>query len=80
MQTNHLQGWTLNVDGASNNEGAGVSIILATPDGFIFVQSYTLVFPATNNEAEYEVDIAGLKMAAILGVSRLEVCCDSLWW
>ena len=56
------------MDGASNNEGAGVSIILATPDGFIFVQSYTLVFPATNSEAEYEVDIAGLKMAATLSL------------
>ena len=41
-------------------------------------QSYILGFPATNNEAKYEPLIAGLRMTMTLGVTRLEVHCDSL--
>jgi len=68
----------LNVDGASNIKGSGIGIILTTPEGTIIEQSYTLSFPTTNNEAKYEVVIAGLRMATTLGVFRLEVCYDSL--
>ena len=35
-------------------------------------------FPANNSEAKYEAVIVGLKMATTLGVTRLEVRCDSL--
>jgi len=37
-----------------------------------------LGLPATNNEVEYEAIIAGLRMASKLGVTKLEVCSDSL--
>ena len=47
-----------------------------TPEGSIIEQSYTLGFPATNNEAEYEAVIAGLRMAILLKVQTLEVRCD----
>jgi len=33
--TYQLEGWTLNVDGASNSKGAGIDIILITPEGSI---------------------------------------------
>ena len=49
-----------------------------TPEGSIIEQSYTLGFLATNNEAKYEVIIAGLKMAILLKVQTLEVRCDSM--
>ena len=48
------------------------------PEGSIIEQSFTLGFSATNNEAEYEAFIAGLKMVATLGLARLEIHFDSL--
>jgi len=63
---------------ASNNKGSGIGIVFITPEGFIIEQSFTLSFPATNNETEYEAVIIGLKMTSTLGVIGLEVHCDSL--
>jgi len=40
--------------------------------------SFTLGFPASNNEAKYEAVLVGLQMAITLGVTGLEVHCDSL--
>ena len=48
-----LEGWILNVDGASNSKGAGVRFVLTNPEGSIIEQSFTLGFPVMN-EAEYE--------------------------
>lgn len=31
-------------------------------------------FPATNNDAEYEVVITGLGLAATLGITSVEIC------
>ena len=66
------------MDGASNGESAGVGIVLTTPEGSIIEQSCALRFRATNNEAEYKVVIAGLKMEAIIEIAELEVRCDLL--
>ncbi|GMH29609.1 hypothetical protein Nepgr_031452 [Nepenthes gracilis] len=55
--------WTLNVDGSSTQAGSGVGIVLRTPEGVEIVYSVTLAFPATNNVAEYEALIAGLRLA-----------------
>ena len=67
------------MDGTSNDRGAKIGIVLTTPEGFIIEQSYTLGFRATNNEAEYEAVIAGLKMEATIKIAKLEVRCDSLY-
>jgi len=61
------------VDGALNSKRANVRVVLTTRDGSIIEHSYTLGFPATNNETEYEAVIAVLKMATTLGVAKLEV-------
>jgi len=74
---NQLGGWILNVDGASNSKGVGIGIVLTTPEGSIIEQSFTLGFHASNNEAEYEVVLAGLRAAITLEVTGLEVHCDS---
>ena len=73
-----LEGHTLNVDGASNNKGSKFDIILTTLEGTITEQSYTLGFPTTNNKAEYEAVIVGLRMVATLRVTKLEVRFDLL--
>jgi len=77
-KSNLMEGWILNMDGASNSKGTGVGIILTTLEGFLIEQSYSLGFRATNNEAEYEAIIVGLKMATTLEVTKLEVHCNSL--
>ena len=73
-----LDRWVLNMDGALNIKGFGIGIILKTPEGSLIEHSFTLGFPATNNEVEYKVVIASLKMATTLRVNRLKVRCDSL--
>ena len=75
-----LEGQTLNVDGASNNKGSKIKIILTTPEGTIIEQSYTLGFPATNNEAKYEAVIAGLRMAAMPESLDSRFTAVHYWW
>ena len=65
------------MDGASNSNGAGIGIVLTTPKGSIIEQSFTLGFSVSNNEAEYEAVLTGLQIAITLGVTWLEVQCDS---
>ena len=53
--------WQRFVDGASNRHGAGLGIVRISPDGLVIEQVVNLGFPASNNEAEYEALLAGLK-------------------
>ncbi|CAL9028599.1 unnamed protein product, partial [Prunus brigantina] len=55
--------WQLHVDGASNHKGAGAGVVIITPDGTLLEQAITLGFSASNNEAEYEALLAGLRLA-----------------
>ena len=69
--------WKLFVDGASNRHGAGLGIVLISPDGLTIEHSITLGFPASNNEAEYEALLAGLKSALQMKAFELMVYSDS---
>ncbi|XP_010495428.1 PREDICTED: uncharacterized protein LOC104772525 [Camelina sativa] len=69
--------WTLHVDGASSHLGSGVGIRLTSPTGEILEQSFRLRFQATNNVAEYEALIAGLKLANRMQIKRIRAFCDS---
>ncbi|XP_059627720.1 uncharacterized protein LOC132270558 [Cornus florida] len=69
--------WRLFVDGSSNQMGAGIGIKLQTPEGTSLSQALRLEFRATNNEAEYEALLAGLKLAKELKVRNLIVFSDS---
>jgi hypothetical protein len=55
--------WILSVDGASNLRGSGVGVVLEGPDGVMIEQSLRFAFRASNNQAEYEALIAGMKLA-----------------
>ena len=55
------------MDGASSAIGAGAEIIIITPEGIRLEHSFRLGFKASNNEAEYEALIVGLKTAFDLG-------------
>ena len=46
--------WEVYVDGASNQKGSGVGLVLMSPEKVVIEKSLRLDFSATNNEAEYE--------------------------
>ncbi|KAL5574856.1 hypothetical protein UlMin_016555 [Ulmus minor] len=69
--------WTLSVDGSSNMSGAGLGLVLISPEGDIIQQAIKCGFKATNNEAEYEALIAGLMLAKDMGIRKLDVRSDS---
>ncbi|XP_024011203.1 uncharacterized protein LOC112086481 [Eutrema salsugineum] len=69
--------WSLYADGSSSSQGAGIGIRLESPTKEILEQSFRLEFPASNNEAEYEALLAGLRLAQGIGVKRINAFCDS---
>ena len=69
--------WTLTVDGSSNVNGAGIGLVLTSPEGDLIQQAIRCGFKATNNEAEYEALIAGLNLAKDMGIKKLSVRSDS---
>jgi ribonuclease HI len=63
-------------DGSLNLEGAGAGVLLISPTGEQL--KYVLIFwKVSNNEAEYEAVLHGLRLAASLGIKRLLVYDDS---
>ncbi|GLT99508.1 hypothetical protein SLE2022_169450 [Rubroshorea leprosula] len=69
--------WVLYVDGATNVEGSGAGAVLLSPDGFKSEHALRFKFQTTNNAAEYEALIYGLKLAAELKVQSIQVFSDS---
>ncbi|XP_074342004.1 uncharacterized protein LOC141679402 [Apium graveolens] len=69
--------WILHVDGAVNNEGAGAGIVLVSPEGHHLMSAIHFKFYATNNDAEYEPLINGLKIALEMRVRNLIAKSDS---
>ena len=59
--------WKVYVDGASSAKGVGAEIVIITLERILLEHSFRLGFNASNNEAEYEALLAGLR-----AVSRLE--------
>ncbi|GKC60013.1 reverse transcriptase domain-containing protein, partial [Tanacetum coccineum] len=52
-------------------------LILTSPEGTEFTYALRFQFTASNNEAEYEALIAGLRIAAQMGVRNVHVSVDS---
>ncbi|GKV50689.1 hypothetical protein SLEP1_g57387 [Rubroshorea leprosula] len=69
--------WVLYVDGAANIEGSGAGAVLVSPDGFKSEHTLRFKFQTTNNAAEYEALIYGLKLASELKVQSSQVFSDS---
>ncbi|XP_070004944.1 uncharacterized protein [Nicotiana sylvestris] len=69
--------WKMYFDGAVNIKGVGIGAILFSPIGHHYPATTRLQFFCTNNTAEYEACIMGLKMAIDLDVRELLVMGDS---
>nr|XP_027122157.1 uncharacterized protein LOC113739111 [Coffea arabica] len=70
-------GWRLFFDGAANSFGAGIGAVLVSPEGKHYFATAKLQFPYTNNMAEYEACIFGLKMALDMEIKDLIAFSDS---
>ena len=64
------------INGAINSLGAGIGVVLKSLKGAKFAYYLRLNFPATNNEAEYKVFIAGVRFASKLQVFELHIFSD----
>jgi hypothetical protein len=73
-----LKYWTVNFDGSLQLQGAGVGILVTSPKGETFKYLMQMHFPASNNTAEYEALLHGLRIAMALGIRRLKVLGDSM--
>ena len=64
-------------DGSVMKTGAGAGLLFISPLGEHMRYVIRLHFPASNNMAEYEALLSGLRIAIELGVKRLDVRGDS---
>jgi ribonuclease HI len=69
--------WVACVDGSSNRKRSGAGVMLISLEGEQLELALKLAFPTTNNEAEYEVVVAGMAITQELGVQVLEVRSNS---
>jgi ribonuclease HI len=65
-------------DGSKRIQGAGAGVVLISPQGDKLKYVLRMSFPqASNNEAEYEALLHGMKMAKACGATRLKIFRDS---
>jgi ribonuclease HI len=72
-----LEFWTMYFDGSLMKTGAGAGLLFISPLGKHLRYVLRLHFPASNNVAEYEALVNGLRIAIELGVRRLDTRGDS---
>ncbi|GKC66596.1 reverse transcriptase domain-containing protein [Tanacetum coccineum] len=68
-----LEEWTLFTDGASSLKGAGAGLVLIDLSRTEYTYAIRLNFASTNNKAEYEALLAGLRIAGKMKVPALKV-------
>jgi ribonuclease HI len=64
-------------DGASSKDGVGVGVVFVSPVQETISLSYKLEFEATNNVAEYEALVLGLRAAKDMGIKEISVFGDA---
>ena len=67
----------INIDGSSTQHGGGAGIVITSPENDVIEYGVQLKFPITNNEAEYEALLAGLRIVRVLGAQRIVLKSDS---
>ena len=69
--------WLMFFDGSLNINGAGTRILFVSPNKDKLRYILRILFPASNNVAEYEACLHGIRLAVELGVKCLYVHGDS---
>ncbi|KAL0402491.1 UNVERIFIED_CONTAM: hypothetical protein Slati_4279000 [Sesamum latifolium] len=71
------QTWLLHVDGSSTIQGSGAGIVITSPQGEDLEFAIKFWFKASNNEAEYEALVIGMRMAHEAAARHLLTYSDS---
>ncbi|GJW68943.1 reverse transcriptase domain-containing protein [Tanacetum coccineum] len=69
--------WKLYTDEASSSDGSGVGLMLVSPEGKEFTYALRFEFKITNNEAEFETLLTGLRTAMDMEIKDLAIFVDS---
>ena len=79
LPTSQIQAelWTMYFDGSLMKTRAGAGLLFISPLGKHVRYMIRLHFPASNNVAEYEALVNGLRITVELGVQRLDARGDS---
>jgi hypothetical protein len=75
--TERPEHWVMYFDGSLKLLGAGAGVLLISPTGEQLKYVLQIFWKVSNNEAEYEALLHGLRLAASLGIKRLLVYGDS---
>ena len=67
----------LRIDGASNAQDSGASLILINFEEIMTEYALRFNFKASNNQAEYEALLVGLKIAKEYDIDNLKIFTDS---
>ena len=65
--------WTMYFDGSLMKKGADVGLVFVSPLGVRMRYMVRIYFPSSNNVAEYEALVNGLRITIELGIRRLDV-------
>jgi ribonuclease HI/uncharacterized small protein (DUF1192 family) len=69
--------WKMFFDGASSSVGAGAGVVFISPCQETISLSYKLEFEITNNVAEYEALVLGMRAAKEMGIKEMAVFGDA---
>jgi ribonuclease HI len=69
--------WKMFFDGACSKEGVGVGVFFVSPSQETMSLSYKLEFETTNNVAEYEALVLGLRATREMGIQEVALLGDA---
>ncbi|XP_075662688.1 uncharacterized protein LOC142632159 [Castanea sativa] len=69
--------WKVYVDGAANQRGSRVELVMVSPEGITIKKSLRLYFSATNNGAKYEALLVGMVVVHKMRGRTVEIFSDS---
>jgi hypothetical protein len=70
--------WIMYFDGSLKLGGGGAGVLFISPKGEQLKYVFQILFKVSNNEAEYEALLHGLRLTISLGIKRLLLYGDSL--
>jgi ribonuclease HI len=76
--TNQPEHWVMYFDGSLKLGGRGAGVLFISLRGEQLMYMFQILFEVSNDKAEYEALLHGLRLAVSLGIKRLLVYGDSL--
>ncbi|KAG9444947.1 hypothetical protein H6P81_016287 [Aristolochia fimbriata] len=72
-----LPPWEMYFDGAARRSGVGTGVLFISPNKDLLPYSFVLTQNCSNNEAEYQAILLGLRIAVEMKLPQLNIYCDS---